>query len=165
MDVGSLLQTHTEVAIALAGFASVAAVLRRPLSPVGRLRFLGLLFTALIQVLGCLVPVWLSTLGISGSLLWRIATAFVLVLSTTLVVVIVRPQRALDRDGFVLINAPVDRVCKVLILGTFAALLFNTLGIPAAPSFGLYYTALLLGMIVIFVMFANEVVGEDGENS
>jgi hypothetical protein len=164
VDVGSLLQTHTEVAIALAGFASVVAVLRRPLSPVGRLRFLSLLFTALIQVLGCLVPVWLSTLSISGSTLWQISTAIVLVLSTTLMLAIVRPQRALDSDGFVLINAPVDRLCKVLILGTFAALLVNTLGIPAAPGFGLYYTALLLGMIVIFVMFANEVVSEDGAN-
>ena len=114
MDVGSLLQTHTEVAIALAGFAGVAAVLRRPLSPLGRLRFLGLLFTALIQVLGCLAPVWLSILGISGSFLWRVASALVLVLSTTLVLVLTRPQRAIDRDSFVLLNAAVNRVCIAL---------------------------------------------------
>ena len=164
MNVGSLLQTHTEVAIALAGFASVAAVLRRPLSPVRRLRFLGLLFTALIQVLGCLVPVWLSTLGISGSTLWQIATGIVLVFSITVVLALARPQRNLDRDGFVLINAPVYRVCIVLIFGTFGALLLNVVGIPAAPNFGLYYAALLLGMIVIFVMFANEVISEDGAN-
>ena len=164
MDVGSLLQTHTEVAIALAGFASVAAVLRRPLSPVSRLRFLALLFTALIQVFGCLLPVWLSTLGISSLPLWRIASAVVLVLSTALLLVIVRPLRALDRDNFVLLSAPVERISNALTLCIFGARLLNTLGVPAAPSFGLYYAALLLGMIVIFVMFANEVVSEDGAN-
>jgi hypothetical protein len=163
VDVGSLLQTHTEVAISLAGFASVAAVLRRPLSPLGRIRFLGLLFTALIQVLGCLAPVWLSTLGTSGPLLWRIVSALVLVLSTVLVLTLTRPQRAIDRNSFVLLNAAVNRVCIVLISGTFLALLLNTLGVFAAPNFGLYYAALLLGMVVIFVMFANEVVSEEGQ--
>jgi hypothetical protein len=164
VDIGSLLQTHTEVAISLAGFASVAAVLRRPLSPLRRLRFLSLLFTALIQVLGCLAPVWLSTLGLSGSPLWRITTALVLALSVTLVLVLARPQRALGGGSSVLINVPVNRVCNVLILGTFGALLLNLAGIPAAASFGLYYTALLLGMIVIFVMFADEVVSKDIES-
>jgi hypothetical protein len=88
----------------------------------------------------------------------------VLVLSIALVLALTRPQRALDGESSVFLNASVNRVCIVLILGTFGTLLLNLAGIPAAPGFGLYYAALLLGMIVIFVMFADEVVSEDVED-
>ena len=166
MNVDSLLQTHAEVAVALAGFASVAAVLRRPLSSRERRDFLALLFTALIQVIGSLVPVWLSTLGLGGPPLWRIATALVLVLSITLVSVLVYfSPRTEGRNSMVLINAPVTLVSNALAVVTFGALIVNVLGTPIAPGFGLYYTALLLGMIVIFVMFASAVVSNDSENS
>jgi hypothetical protein len=62
MDMQSVLQTHAEVAMALGGFASVVAALGRPLSGVRRQRFLALLFLALVQVLTCLLPIWLSNL-------------------------------------------------------------------------------------------------------
>ena len=57
MGIDSILLTHAEVAVALAGFASVAAVLRRPLSPVHRQRFFAILFAALVLVLGSLVGI------------------------------------------------------------------------------------------------------------
>ena len=57
MGVDSILLTHAEITVALAGFASVAAVLRRPLSPIQRQRFFSILFGALALVLGSLVPV------------------------------------------------------------------------------------------------------------
>ena len=166
VNFDSVLQTHAEVAVALAGFASVAAVLQRPLSSDERRSFLALLFTALIQVVGSLVPIWLSTLGLGGPTLWRIATALVLALSITLLLVLVYVSlRYSDGSRAILINAPVTYICHALTLVTLGALLLNTLGIPVAPGFGLYYTALLLGMIVIFVMFADTVVREFGESS
>jgi len=58
-SVQSILETHAEVAMALGGFASVAAALGRPLSALRRQRFLALLFLALTLVLRkrCVVPV------------------------------------------------------------------------------------------------------------
>ena len=165
MNIGSLLQTHTEVAIALAGFASVAAVLRRPLSPHDRQRFLSILFAALIQVLGGLVPVWLSRLGIAGPFLWRTATALVLVLSLTLVVFVYVQVRTLGGSSAILINAPVTLISRVLSVSSLGALLLNFLGVPVVPGFGLYYPSLLLGLTVVFVMFADAVVTADGESS
>jgi len=164
VNIDSLLQTHAEVAVALAGFASVAAVLRRPLSRLERGHFLSLLFTALIQVLGSLAPVWLSSMGIGGALLWRIASALVLTLSIILVFVIAVPQRSLSPESFVLINTPVTRACNALAVFVFGALLVDTVGFPVEPNFGLYYAALLLSMTIIFVMFASVVVSEDNES-
>jgi hypothetical protein len=163
VNVDSLLQTHAEVAVALAGFASVAAVLRRPLSPRDRQRFLAILFCALIQVLGGLVPVWLSILGVAGPALWRIATILSLALGLSLVVLVYLQLRALGGASAVLINAPVTLISRVLSVAALGALLLNLLGVPGPPGFGLYYTSLLLGLTVVFVMFADVVVSADDE--
>jgi hypothetical protein len=165
VNVDSLLQTHAEVAVALAGFASVAAVLQRPLSPRGRQRFLSILFAALIQVLGGLVPVWLSNIGVSGPMLWRTATALVLFLSITLIVWVILRLRALGGTSVVLINLPITLISNALAALTFVVLLLNLVGVPGPPGFGLYYTAQLMGLTVVFVLFADVVVGADGESS
>jgi hypothetical protein len=165
VNVDSLLQTHAEVAVALAGFASVAAVLRRPLSPQDRQRFLSILFCALIQVLGSLVPVWLSSLGVGGPNLWRVATAFVLILSLSLVVLVYLQLKILGGVSAVLINVPVTLISRVLSAFSLGALAVNFLGVPVTPGFGLYYTSLLLGLTVVFIMFADAVVSADDENS
>ncbi len=153
------------MAVALAGFASIAAVLRRPLSPLDRHRFLAILFAALIQVLGSLVQVWLSNFDIAGPTLWRIVSALVLVLSLTLVVMVYLQVRTLGGSSAVLINAPVTLISRVLSVATLGALLLNFLGVPVAPGFGLYYTSLLLSLTLVFVMFADAVVSTDGERS
>ena len=65
----------------------------------------------------------------------------------------------------IFINAPITYLCNGLTLGIFSALVINTVGLGVSPGFGLYYTALLLGMIVIFIMFADAVVhGDDGRD-
>jgi hypothetical protein len=164
MNVDSLLQTHAEVAVALAGFASVAAVLKRPLSPRNRQRFFSILSCALIQVLGGLVPVWLANIGVSGASLWRIASAFVLALSLFFVVWVYLQVRTLDVRA-ALINAPVTFISRVFSVASLGALLLNFLVVPVAPGFGLYYASLLLGLTIVFVMFADAVVSADGERS
>jgi hypothetical protein len=165
VNIDSLLQTHAEVAVALAGFASVAAVLQRPLSPRSRQRFLTILFAALIQVLSGLVPVWLSSIGVSGPTLWRTATALVLFLSIPLIVWVDIQLRAHGGVSVILINVPVTLIVNILIAGTYGALLFNLVGVPMAPGFGLYYASSLLGLSIVFVLFADVVVGAGGESS
>ena len=165
MNVDSLLQTHAEVAVALAGFASVAAVLQRPLSPHSRMRFLSILFAALIQVLSGLVPVWLSNIGVSGPTLWRTATALVLFLSIPLIVWVIIQIRALGGVSVILINVPVTRITNALSAIVLGALLLNLVGVPVAPGFGLYYASSLLGLSVVFVLFASVVVDSDAESS
>ncbi len=165
MGFDSILLTHAEVAVALAGFASVAAVLRRPLSPVQRQRFLVILFAALGLVLGSLGPVWLSELEVSGPALWRIASAFLLVLFLTHGFVFVYlPLRKLGASILVVINLPVTYVGVGITTAMVGLLVVNLLGVPT-PGFGLYYAALLAGLAAIFLAFADVVITEDDEAS
>jgi len=108
MGIDAILLTHAEVTAALAGFASVAAVLRRPLAPIQRQRFFSILFAALALVLGSLVPVWLSEFGVVAPALWRIASAFLLVVGTAhLFFVVYLPLRTLGVSSLIVINMPV----------------------------------------------------------
>src|SRR5262245_10126363 len=81
LELEVLLQAHAAVGIALAGFASVVAALRRPLSVLARQRFLSLLALAVIQILGCLLPMWFMHHLTSSELGWRVLSAVLLVLS------------------------------------------------------------------------------------
>ncbi len=163
MNINSLLQTHAEVAVALAGFASVAAVLQRPLSPRVRHLFLTILFAALIQVLAGLIPVWLSNMDISGPTLWRTSTAIVLFLSIVLAVWALLELRATGERG--LINTPVTLITQSLSAILYGLYLLNLVGFPVEPGFGLYYASMLMALTVVFVLFAAVVVGAEGEGS
>ncbi len=165
MSIDSILLTHAEVAVALAGFASVAAVLRRPLSPVQRQRFLVILFAALSLVMGSLVPVWLSELGVGDPACWRIASAFLLLLVLThAFVLIYLPLRTLGASILRVINLPVTYVGYGLMAAMLGLLVVNLLGVPT-PGFGLYYASLLAGLAAIFLAFADVVITEDDEAS
>ena len=161
--MNSLLETHAEVAAVLAGFAGVAAVLRRPLSPVEHQRFLSLLFSALIQVVVCLVPVWLSIINVTGAALWRSAALIALVLTlAAIMVLILIPMRTLGASNFTIINAPVNYAILAMSVVVLGSLVVNIIGVPIAPGFALYYLACLLGLIINFFVFADLIVrGED----
>jgi hypothetical protein len=161
VNAEQLLQTHAEVAVALAGFASVAAVLRRPLSRRDRLAFVSILFSALIQVLGSLVPVWLSNASITADLLWRITAVLVLVLSIALVVWVYQEVKTIGGSVAGLINRPVTIISRLLTVGTYVALLANLV----APGFVLYYISLLSGLTLVFIMFADAVLTSGEERS
>ena len=164
MNVEALLETHAEVAVALAGFASVSAVLRRPLSALLRQRFLAILFAALVQVLGGLVPVWLSVLGVVGPTLWRTASFLQFALAATLVwTVVYVPLKSTSASAYVIINRPMSFVYYLIALCLLAAHLLNVLGMPMAPNFGLYYGALLAAITTLFLGFADVVLIGDRE--
>jgi hypothetical protein len=162
-SIDSILLTHAELAIALAGFASVAAVLRRPLSAIQRQRFFTILFSSLFQVFFSILPLWLAELEIVGSGLWRTASALYLALMFPLLLFSVYlPLRKLGAS-FAIINSPATYIVYGLI-ASVVGLLVTNLSV-SAPGFGLYYAALFAGLSSVFLVFADVVVTGDGETS
>ena len=163
-SIDSILLTHAELAIALAGFASVAAVLRRPLSTIQRQRFFSILFSSLFQVSFSILPLWLAEIEIAGPGLWRTASALYLALMFPLLLFTVYlPLRKLDAHSFTVINLPVTYISYGLIASLLGLLVANLL--VSAPGFGLYYAALFSGMCTAFLIFADVVVVGDDEAS
>jgi len=157
----ALLQTHAEVAIALAGFASVVAALRRPLSGFARQRFLSLLGLALIQILGCLLPLWVLPLFDSASTAWRLLSlALFGIYAVRLWWLVALPTGALGEGAGVILNPLVTKVAWGSGLVTFPLLAINAIGLPFDPSFDLYYAAHLLALMAGFALFADVAVAE-----
>ncbi len=159
--IDSILLTHAEVAIALAGFASVAAVLRRPLSAIQRQRFFTILFSSLFQVFFSILPLWLAQLEVVGSALWRTASALQIVLMVPFgLFSVYLPLRTLGTQSFAIISLPITYITYGLVASVIGLLVANLL-IPAA-GFGYYYAALFAGMVTVFLVFADAVViGDD----
>ncbi len=160
MDAESLLLTHAEVAVAVAGFATVAAVLQRPLGPIRRNRFYTILLSSLQEILGCLVPVWLSNVDFAGGALWRTASMSYLGFSVLLTAFLIQPTLKLGRQAGVVINAGVTVLIYSLAATSFGCQLVNLFAIPVS-GFGWYYASLLAGLIVIFIVFAEVATEED----
>jgi hypothetical protein len=161
-SIQSILETHAEVAMALGGFASVAAALGRPLAPVRRQRFLALLFLALALVLQSLLPIWLAQLGLSSSGLWRVSSLLSFGIATTVIVsTVVLPLRKTGYTSGMLKN-PSARHFVNLGGGISVVLLpLNAIGLPASPGFGIYYASLALAFATGFVLFADAVLLAD----
>lgn len=149
-----ILLNHSQLAAVVAGFASVVVAFQRPLSPVQRHRFLTILFTSLLQIIGCLVPVWFSTSGDTGPEFWSIISGVYLGLSVFVWSVLVYPLKRLGKAGVIAINLPVSLMVYLLgvaIIGTLVANIF----VVATANFSLYYSSLIGGLIVIFLVFAD----------
>ena len=161
MDSEALLQTHAEMAIALAGFASVIAALGRPLTAFARQRFLSLLALALIQVLGCLLPLWLLQILGSQEAAWRVLSVILVALNVARMRwLVILPIRGLGEDARVILHPVVSKFVWGAGYGSILCLLVNTIGIPIRPGFDLYYVALLGALIGGFALFADVAVGE-----
>src|SRR5262245_38633479 len=161
MELEELLQTHAEVGIALAGFASVVAALRRPLSVLARQRFLSLLALAVIQILGCLLPIWFMHQLTSPELGWRVLSAALLVLNLMRMWwLVLLPACRLGVEVQNIINPVVGRLVWGAGLAGMLLLLLNIVGLPLRPGFDLYYAGLLVNLLVGFVLFADAAVGE-----
>jgi hypothetical protein len=152
----ALLQTHAEVAIALAGFASVIAALGRPLSPFARQRFFSLLSLSLIQIVGCLLPLWILHLVESPSVGWRLLSAFLLALSAARMGwLIVMPSRTLGAEVLRVLHPAVARFIYPAFILSGALLTLNVIGVGFRPNFDVYYFALLTNLFVGFALFAD----------
>jgi len=150
----SILLTHSQLAAVLAGFASVVAAFKRPLSPVQRHRFLTILFSSLVQIMASLVPVWFATIDVVGPLFWSILSGVQLGFSLFLWIILVYPLKALGRSGILAINAPMTIFVHLLGLAVLGTLVANTF-VLSISSFSLYYSAMLGGLIIIFLVFAD----------
>jgi hypothetical protein len=156
MNPETLLQTHAEVAIALAGFASVIAALGRPLNAFARQRFLSLLALSLIQVLGCLIPLWFLQMDAERTGDWRLLSVVLLGLSLARMRwLVVLPIRKLGEEARIILNPIVTRFSYGAGYLSVALLLLNTIGIAVRPNFELYYAALLMVLLVGFSLFAD----------
>jgi hypothetical protein len=161
MEIEGLLQTHAEVGVALAGFASVAAALRRPLPALARQRFLSLLALSVIQILGCLLPLWLLRDLSSPEFAWRSLSAVLLALNLMRIWwLVVLPARHIGLEVRTIINPVVGRLVWAAGFAGMLFLLLNIVGLPLRPGFDLYYAALLSTLLVGFVLFADVAVDE-----
>ena len=162
MDTESLLLTHAEIAVAVAGFASVAAVLQRPLMEIQRNRFYTILLVSLQQILGGLGAVWLSRLGLEGSQLWRTASALYLGLAVLVGLFLIMPTVRLGAKAGIVINAAITVVIYSVAIASYTVLLVNLFIVPE-PGFGLYYASMLAGLLSGFIVFAEIATQRDEE--
>jgi len=149
-----ILLTHAQLAAALAGFASVVAAFQRPLSPVQHHRFLTILLSSLLQIIGSLVPVWVHTMGNIGPLFWSLVSGVQLGLSVFLWAILVYPLRSLGKTSIIALNTPVTIFVYALAIATMGVLVTNTF-ISSLAGFALYYSSLLGGFTIIFLVFAD----------
>jgi len=161
VELEGLLQTHAEVGVALAGFASVVAALRRPLSTLARQRFLSLLALSVIQILGCLLPIWFMHGSTTSELEWRVLSALLLVLYfMRMWWLVLLPARHVGVEVRAIITPAVGRLVWGAGLAAMLLLLLNIAGLPLRPGFDLYYASLLSTLLVGFVLFADVAVGD-----
>jgi len=158
--VEAILLTHAEVAVAVAGFASVVAAFQRPLAPVQRNRFLAILLSSLVQILACLVPIWLSESQAAGPDLWRLSSLLFLGAIVVAGITMVYPLKNLGMTGIVVMNLPVTILLWFLTAVSVGALIANVL-VVSAPGFRLYYATLLAGLCVVFLTFADVATRDD----
>lgn len=156
MDSEVLLQTHAEVAIAVAGFASVIAALGRPLSAFERQRFFSLLALSLIQILGCLLPLWLLHLIESPSAGWRLISIAILGLHIARMWwLVILPTRTLGGEARVVLHPAFSKFFWPMGFLSMTFLLLNAIGIGFRPNFDLYYAHLLMALLSGFALFAD----------
>ena len=165
-DSSILLLTHAQITVAVAGFASVAAAIRRPLTALLRQRFLALLSVSFLQVLACLFPVWLSGVVPESERTWQLCSVLTLFLYAghTWWLVLV-PMRKIGKPVGTVIN-------PVITAGTWAAstiafliIASNVIGYPIRSSFHVYYAGNAIWLFIGFMIFAEVVTSkaEDAE--
>jgi hypothetical protein len=160
LNADTLLQTHAEVAIALAGFASVVAALGRPLSAFARQRFLSLLALSLLQVLGCLLPLWCLGLFDDRSVVWRLLSLLLVVLNAgRLWWLVIVPNRRLAEEDRTILAPLTGRIIWGIGWLSLGLFMVNAVGFPLPPSFNVYYGGLLCGLVIGFALFADVAIG------
>lgn len=156
----AILLTHAQLAAVLAGFASVVAAFQRPLAPIQRHRFLTILFSALLQIIACLTPVWLMAIREMSAVFWAVMSGVHLGFSILLWGILVYPLRNLDKSSAFAINVPITVATYILGMSSFVVLLVNTF-VSRVSGFGLYYSSLLGGLTIIFFVFADAATRND----
>ena len=143
MEPGDTLLTIAEIAIALAGFASLISVIGRRTSEharaTGSLRLRLMLEVSFRNAAFALLPLPFIGLGPSDETLWRTFSGIYLVVTTIHVTMRVRSAEA---DSERLLGSP-----SLIVFGfTVVASVANVLGLGGEHAFSLYLTNILLGL-------------------
>ena len=164
-DSSTLLLTHAQLSVAIAGFAGIAATLRRPLTPLLNQRFLALMSLSFLQVMAGLFPVWLTEFIPSYPSPWRTAIGLMLVLySVHLIALVLLPMKSVGRTISVVINPPVTFLTWAITIISLCSL-GVTVGSPESPSlFTTYYGANAIFLFTQFVLFADLATASDARH-
>ena len=155
MEHRDTLLTIAEIAVALAGFASIVSVIARRadgrsrIADAARLRMM--LEVALRNAGFAVLPLPFLQLAPSDPVVWRISSGFYLVVALVYGVIRLRSQRGLNPRWF-------TTSVQVLLAMTAVASLANVLGLGGASAFSLYLASLLIGLSVAGLAFLSVVV-------
>ncbi len=147
--------------MAFGGFASVAAVLDRPLTDVKRQRFLAILFLALTQVVSSLAPAGFARVLEDTATLWVASSALYLFMAVVVIATtVIRPIVEMGRLVHV-ISPMITVLLNAMAIISVVLLPINMFNSAIGPSFEVYYLSLLLAFIPGFLLFADVVLNRD----
>jgi len=162
VDVGSALSTYSQVAIGLAGFASILIALSGKPSSWTRIdsfRITNVLGSSFLAVLISMLPPTLALIGMSDPVLWKVcltvlasATASIVVLALSFYHRLPRADRAVLRPRLVFMN------CAILAASALVEAAAALHG--GAPDPGVFFAGLVVLMyfsiyVVIRFLFAR----------
>ena len=170
MEYADTFETIAEVAIAVAGFASLVLVLTRDsaarISEQDSMRTRILLVFSLSPVLLAFLPITLTAAGLAGPTLWRVAsTAMLIAASITWYRTYRSIAHVVQLAGGVSSMPDRERAGAAFFLPTLAVLAIiqllsqaaNCLAIPSPPGPFLYLVGLLAYLAVAILQFARSV--------
>ena len=152
MEHDGTLLTIAEIAIALAGFASLISVIGRRSSDtaraIGSLRLRLMLETSFRNAAFALLPLPFVQIAHSDPMLWRIFSGLYLVVTTIHVAIRLRTGDARSER---LLTFPSLILFGITVLASVA----NVLGLAGAYAFSLYLANILLGLGSAGLMFLS----------
>ena len=155
MDDTDILLTVAEIGVALAGFASLAAILGRrykntdPL--VNAIRLRGLLDAGLSTMLLALIGVLMLRIGGQSNWVWQAAAGAGLVFVSTIGSAAYRREKLRRHlPGF---RKYVSAVMFMLVAAAFAGFAIVTVGIAGDYGFHVYFGVLCLLLVICCTMF------------
>ena len=148
MKEEALLIGLSQLGGVFAGFIAIFTVFARKdgrLSPADSLRVRSIIYASFIVVLGSLLPLLLSSFGVSDPALWKISAAVFLVLAIPAPVDVARHQLALSRQD----RRQVGTVHQVVSWGLSATvtLLLGSIALSHGGA-GYYVLALMLTVAI-----------------
>ena len=143
MEHRDTLLTIAEIAVALAGFASIVSVIARRADEKSRVadsyRLRLMLEVALRNAAFAVLPLPFLQLVPADPVLWRIASGFYVVAALVHGLIRLRSQRGVGPHWF-------TRSAQVLLALTATTSAANVLGLGGANAFSLYLASLLFGL-------------------
>lgn len=150
MEQGETLLTIAEIAVALAGFASIVSVIAQRIEEGSRVadshRLRLMLEVALRNAGFAVLPLPLLPVASSDPLVWRIASGLYLAVALVHGGIRLKTQRTIGPRWF-------THSAQFFLAATSIACLANILGLGGAHAFSLYLVSLLFGLSVSGLAF------------